>query len=61
MHANRLAAFLFDLAKKIDGIGLKRRDVRISIQRMYPTSRMPAGPRRQDGTFKQRNIGPAHL
>ena len=61
MHANRLAAFLFNFAEKVNRVGLQRRNVRIGIQRMDTARRMPARPSRQDRPFDQRDIRPTHL
>ena len=61
MHADRLPAFLLDLAKKVDGVGLKRGNIGVGVQRMNPAGGMPARPGRQHGPFDQADIRPPHL
>ena len=61
VHADRLPAFLLDLAKKVDRIGLQGGNIGIGIQRMHTTSGMPARPGRQHRPFNQADIRPPHL
>ncbi len=42
VKADRLAGFPFDLGQKVDGIGLKRGHVRVGIERVNATRRVPA-------------------
>ena len=52
------AGQLFQLLIKPDGIALKRGHIRVAIQRVKTTCRVPCGAGRQFRPFKQHNIRP---
>ena len=56
-----LARQLLDLLIKVDRVLLELGDVRIAVDRVHASGRMPGRPRREFVAFEQHRVGPAEL
>ncbi len=61
MEPDVVVRLVGDFGEQVDCVSLKSGDVRVGIQRVYPTSGVPARPGGEHAPLHDGNVGPSQL